>query len=72
MKLILWLIKKCWYILTNCLLYINLELLKKYNNFKEFANIFNIPYVKLSETIIKYNINENGKEDEFGKYFFLN
>ncbi len=54
----------------NVYYYINLELLKKYNNFKEFANTFNLPYDKLSETIINYNKNENGKEDEFGKKVF--
>jgi hypothetical protein len=61
----------CWNIRTKCLLLYKFRIIKKNNNFKEFANTFNIPYDKLSETIIKYNKKENGKEDEFGKIFFF-
>jgi hypothetical protein len=61
----------CWYIWTKCLLLYKFRIIKKNNNFKEFANTFNIPYDKLSETIIKYNKKENGKEDEFIKKFFF-
>ena len=53
------------------LLLYKFRIIKKNNNFKEFANTFNIPYDKLSETIIKYNKKENGKEDEFIKKFFF-
>ncbi len=54
----------------NVFYYIGLNLLKKYKNFKEFANTFNLPYDNIVETINKYNLNEDNKEDEFGKKVF--
>ena len=54
--------------------YISKNLIKKYKNFKDFSNKFNINYTNLNKTIFDYNeCYNNNKTDNFDKkYFYTN
>ena len=54
--------------------YLSKNLIKKYSNFQEFSNKFNINYTNLNKTISDYNdCYDNNKTDNFNKkYFYSN